>query len=842
MSDNLKELIKLGRPYLKQYLEDQGIKITKHGQNSFINCIHPDHEDKNPSCGLMRSTDDEIFHCFSCLSSGDIYQAAHYLENKPLFGLGFITDNLYYILDKYGIPYEKVEFTDEQLSNLKYDTVYNKTADLLVSVDTNTDEFLYISTKLANNRGWGDSICRTIGVGSVKNYDKFLTALSRNTTISTDQLIKMGITKNLFGPNLITFTVRDHQGNVKGFAARDNNWDKNSPTPKYTNTSLDANPFYRKDRLLFCLDRAKKYKEMRLDIFEGYGSAMTAQQAGLKNCCSIGGTALTEEHVDLIRNIGFSHINIVLDADKTGSAKMDNYIDKFSGYNGLEVTITRLQFSAEDKKQQGANDPDYYIQKYGLEGYKSNKPITLFEHMLEKEAVFEEDDPLALNFCQKMIKLVTNEPDLIKRGRMINSLSKHTHIDKDDIKAQIEKIEQTDIKNLRYDLGKKIQYATDVDQIQDILNRSLSKIENTGTTKKDRHLMSVGETLEVFEDIFTEINTATEGIHGWPTGFEALDDLLDGIPKPGKNGGKCIGFAGAASHGKSSALLNIVLRVVLNNDNISCLYWAIDDHRKTIAYRLIPMLSGVSARKVLNMERRTDEEFKAIKEAEEMIRELISEKKLIFKDDKFGRSKNKAQAWIESIQEQTGNEILFCVDSLHNVQGVEGEDTRVKLLNNSTWLKSLTSSIPCTALATLELIKNRERGKKPNLMSISETVKIEFDFDIISIVWNAAQGSYCHPSKVDAKWGSEGNWKPIIELDFQKNKAGAGQKGSVYFNFDPDTTSFISCSKEMMQEIPKQQTTIEGRTGHKYHFSRPKIDNDEYDQKTDTVENSETGW
>ena len=94
--ENYEEAVEKIRPFLPDYLEENGIDPTK-----LFTCISPSHEDKNPSCGIVPGED--VFHCFSCGASGNIFHAAHYLEDKPLIGIGFITENLIYLGDKYDI-------------------------------------------------------------------------------------------------------------------------------------------------------------------------------------------------------------------------------------------------------------------------------------------------------------------------------------------------------------------------------------------------------------------------------------------------------------------------------------------------------------------------------------------------------------------------------------------------------------------------------------------------------------------------------------------------------------------------------------------------------------------
>ena len=829
--NDLKSLIAKGKPFLRQYLLDQGVDLVRKGTNEWMCCISPDHDDTHPSCAFVPDSDDTYVHCFSCSYSADIFGAAAALEGKPSSGVGFIKENLEYILKKYSVDFEPVEFTDEQLSNFRYDSVYESVYKLMTCLDKDSHDFVHNDISHAVKRGWNRDICKKLGVGSIRDYSKFIDALSKNTRITIEELKTMGIRDDLFGPDFITFCIREHTGMVKGVVARYTKWEEGSKIPKYKNTAIDDNPFYHKDKLLYCLELAKKYTSQRLDIFEGYGSGVTAHQEGYHNCVALGGTALTDNHVDIIRALGFQHVNLVLDQDSVGAANMEKYIEKFSGYNGLKVTTMDLALSDEDKKVKGQNDPDFFIRKYGVSEYRKLKPVGVFEHLIKKNAPLldQTQNPTFTNdFAKTIIKIIISEPDMLERSQMISTLSKHTNIDKDDIKAEIHRLENNDVKRIRDDLVKNISRTSSIDDLSIALGKTLHTIETSASTKKDKHLVSVGETIEFFDDVFTEMNAYREGIHGWLTGYHALDSMVDGIPKPTK-AGRAIAFAGSSQHGKSAIMLNLALNMALNNKDIAICYWAIDDNRKSILYRLVSMISKVPMKRVLNQIKRTPDDIKAMSAAQDLIRELTNNRKLLFKDDKYGRTINRAEDWIKDTQDSTGNPILFCIDSLNNVKNESNSDTRIKLLTSSTWAKGLCARIPCTVMMTLELVKNRIAGQKPNLISVAESGKMEFDMDTIGIVWNEPVGSFVsiNDPLIKARWGAPGFYKPIIELDIQKNKSGSGERGSVYFKYDNETTGIVGCSSTL-DTNPQPLKDLKGPGELTYDMSS---DND-----------TETGW
>jgi hypothetical protein len=117
---------------------------------------------------------------------------------------------------------------------------------------------------------------------------------------------------------------------------------------------------------------------------------------------------------------------------------------------------------------------------------------------------------------------------------------------------------------------------------------------------------------------------------------------------------------------------------------------------------------------------------------------------------------------------------------------------------------------------------------------------MEFDLDTAGIVWNEAVGNYCSVENpvVKARWGVPGKYKPIIELDFQKNKAGAGERGSIYFMYDNETTGIVGCSSVISSEddIP-QSIELPSSNGRVYKVSRDVPQEEEEEELSE-----ETGW
>ena len=115
------------RTHLAEYIKG----FVKMGEGNFC-CINPLHDDKNPSCGIVKGNR-ELFHCFSCGAVGDIFVAANMLEQKPLKGAGFLAENLFYLAKKFGHEAPNLELTADEQHDLDTYRAYAIASQILVT-------------------------------------------------------------------------------------------------------------------------------------------------------------------------------------------------------------------------------------------------------------------------------------------------------------------------------------------------------------------------------------------------------------------------------------------------------------------------------------------------------------------------------------------------------------------------------------------------------------------------------------------------------------------------------------------------------------------------------------
>ncbi len=113
----------------------------------------------------------------------------------------------------------------------------------------------------------------------------------------------------------ITFPIHSANGSIVGFGGRT----ITGHNAKYINSPETA--FFNKSRLLYAYNHAKQslHKKGEIIITEGYLDVIMLHQAGFDNAVATLGTALTPEHLPLLRK-GEPRVVMAYDGDKAGRA------------------------------------------------------------------------------------------------------------------------------------------------------------------------------------------------------------------------------------------------------------------------------------------------------------------------------------------------------------------------------------------------------------------------------------------------------------------------------------------------------------------------------------------
>jgi DNA primase len=166
------------------------------------------------------------------------------------------------------------------------------------------------------------------------------------------------------------FPITDLRKRVVGFGGRI----LGEGTPKYLN-SPDT-PLFKKGQTLYALDLAREAiaRLKTVIVVEGYFDAVALHQAGLTHTVATLGTALTAEHIQVLRRFA-SKVVLLFDPDQAGVRAALRGLDLFVN-SGIGVKVVTLP---------AGEDPDTYIRKEGPEAFArlEEKAPSLLDFALE---------------------------------------------------------------------------------------------------------------------------------------------------------------------------------------------------------------------------------------------------------------------------------------------------------------------------------------------------------------------------------------------------------------------------------------------------------------------------
>lgn len=152
--------------------------------------------------------------------------------------------------------------------------------------------------------------------------------------------------------NRLMFPIRDENARIIGFGGRV--MPGSEDPAKYLNSP--ETPLFSKGRCIYGLDHARQkiVETQTVAVVEGYTDVVMAHQFGAANVVSILGTAMTEQHVAILRRFA-EKIVLLFDADSAGETAMNRAVELFLT-QPVEIAIASIPEEL---------DPDEYLLKHG---------------------------------------------------------------------------------------------------------------------------------------------------------------------------------------------------------------------------------------------------------------------------------------------------------------------------------------------------------------------------------------------------------------------------------------------------------------------------------------------
>jgi len=328
------------------------VRLKKAGANYTGLC--PFHSEKTPSFSV--NTSKQIFHCFGCGESGDVYSFLMKIDNISFY------ESLKNLASEVGVVLPQQNKQNAQNTE-KFDHAFAVMEKANQYFQQNLKQNMATMESYLKKRGLDESTVSDFKIGYASDsWDGLVKGLRE---FKTEELFKGGLVKkseksgrsyDTFRNRLI-FPIENLNGKVVGFGGRALIDDKKSP--KYLNSP--ETDLYKKSRILYGLNKAVKAgrNDKFLILVEGYMDLISLHQFGLTNSAAVLGTSLTDEHVLVIKR-QWKEAVLLFDGDAAGIRAAERSFLLLSN-RGVSVRGVIL---AEGE------DPDSFIRK-DQEGFKT---------------------------------------------------------------------------------------------------------------------------------------------------------------------------------------------------------------------------------------------------------------------------------------------------------------------------------------------------------------------------------------------------------------------------------------------------------------------------------------
>jgi DNA primase len=359
----------------------QYLTLRKAGHDSLVG-LCPFHTEKTPSFSV--SPTKQVYYCFGCQAGGDAVRFMREVENLTF------TEAIERLARDAGItlryeaesPGERRAQSRRQSlhrANAEAAEVYHRT---LLEGREAAEARAYLA-----GRGFDQDAVPQFQIGYAPGYPDFL--LRRlSPRFGSDILVEAGLAlKDATGAvrdrfrGRITFPVHDLSGQAVGMGARlvasvsASGGASAEGQPKYLNSP--ETPIYRKGKVLYNLNRAKGAvtRSGQAIVVEGYTDVIALARAGVETAVATCGTALGEEHFQLLSRFA-QRVVLAFDSDDAGARAAERAYQFHETYP-LQTRVLVLPEGL---------DPADFVRVKGGEAFQelAGEAVPLVEYMLDR--------------------------------------------------------------------------------------------------------------------------------------------------------------------------------------------------------------------------------------------------------------------------------------------------------------------------------------------------------------------------------------------------------------------------------------------------------------------------
>ncbi|MBS7240149.1 MAG: DNA primase [Acetatifactor sp.] len=328
------------------------LSLQKKGNNYWACC--PFHNEDTPSFSV--SSAKQMFHCFGCGVSGNVYTFLMKYENYSF------PEAVKVLAQRCGVKLPEAEYTEEQkkLVNRKQ---------RLLDLNREAARFFYyqlrsprgkVGMEYLKKRELSEETMKKFGLGFADMGGQELVRYLRSKGFE-DELIheaglavmseKRGLVSQFW--NRVMFPIQDINGKVIGFGGRV----MGDGEPKYLNSP--ETPVFDKRRNLFGMNFARTARTGNLILCEGYMDVISMHQAGFTQAVASLGTAFTPEQARLIKRYT-DKVLLAYDSDGAGVK---------AAIRGIGI-LREAGLTGKIIHMEPYKDPDEFIKNLGPEEFQ----------------------------------------------------------------------------------------------------------------------------------------------------------------------------------------------------------------------------------------------------------------------------------------------------------------------------------------------------------------------------------------------------------------------------------------------------------------------------------------
>ncbi len=409
----------------------------------------PFHEDRRPS--MYVSPQKQIFYCFVCAAGGDVFK---FVENYHKMSKG---EALRFLAQRYGITLPEFRSANPQASSQR---------DRIIDANVWAAQYFQknlvgitgdVARQYLTARGVNTATIERFQIGCAETQWTALAAAAAKKGISQETLLAVGLVKSRSDGspydvfrNRLMFPIIDSSDRVIAFGGRilptaapaqgaEGQTGSDQEGPKYLNSPETT--LFSKRETLYALNLARQplIRKQLAVVVEGYMDVVGCHQAGVENVVATLGTAMTEQHINLLRRF-CNRVALVFDSDDAGRRAADRAIELLLRYP-VDVRIAHVP---------DGKDPCDFCMTHGGEAFEKilAEAKDSLEYAWEKMyATFQASDSLAgkQRASEALMRLVApaifnSSVDPIRRGLLQKNIADLVGISSDEVHARIRRL------------------------------------------------------------------------------------------------------------------------------------------------------------------------------------------------------------------------------------------------------------------------------------------------------------------------------------------------------------------------------------------------------------------